>query len=221
MEGGAASAQDNPLNGAEVAIAHVESAKLGGSLLVGETPAHGVGDTAHLIVDLLKHVVGVLSLVDILVTHVDGGDIVSGAGSINRGEDESFARNSCNLVIVEVDDVACVADDCTHVAGQKMLSFADTEHQGTAASGPDDKPRKLRMNDRDAVGSLDLSQRLSHCGNQGPLSTLGRAVKSTANQLSKSLRIGLGDEGVPLFLKLSPEFRVVLNDPVVDEGQFS
>ena len=117
VHGGAASAQDDSLGGAEFRIAHVQTSELGSRLLMGETAAHRIGHRAHLLVDLLEHEVGIVTLADILIGHLNSGHVVVSPTSIDGGEGESLTGQYGDLVVVEIDHIAGAPDDRADITG--------------------------------------------------------------------------------------------------------
>ena len=49
-----------------------------------------------------------------------------------------------------------MGDDRAHIAGQKILVLANTEHERTATARADDEIGDIAMNQSDAVGADDL-----------------------------------------------------------------
>ena len=122
-----------------------------------KTPAHGVGDAADLLVDLLEHVVGVVPLAYILFRHLDLGNIVVGSIPLDRGEGESLAVKDGDLVVVQIDDIAGVTDDGTDIASQEILPLPDTKNQRTTAAGSDKDSGKICMHDGDPISTGNLT----------------------------------------------------------------
>ena len=117
VEGGTAAAQNDPLDGAELGVAHVQTSELGGCLLMGETAAHRIGHRAHLLVDLLEHEVRVVTLSDILIGHLDSGHVVVSPTTIDGGEGESLTCQHGDLVVVEINHIAGAANDRADITG--------------------------------------------------------------------------------------------------------
>ena len=221
MEGGAAPAQNNTLDGPQVGVRHVEPAEFRGGLLVSQPAAQGIGHAADLLVDLLEHVVGIVPLADILFGHFDCGDVVVGAVPLHRGKGKALPGQCGNLVVVEVNHITRVTDDGAHVAGKKVLSLADPQDERTAPASPDDEARQLGMDDGDPVGARDLTQRLAHRRHKGSLGALRCPVKGTADEMCQHLGVGLRLKLMALLLQLGAQRGVVLDDTVVNEGEFS
>ena len=78
------------------------------------------------------------------------------------------------------------------------------------------------MNDGDAVGAFDLSQGETDGLDQPLLSTTGiQRFVVLADEVGQDFRVGLRLELMSFGLKLLAEVEVILNDAVVDQGDFS
>ena len=102
-----------------------------------------------------------------------------------------------NFIVVQVNRLARVGDDGRDVAGEKVLTLSDAEHQRTPPPRADDHPGHVRMNHRDAIGADHLAQRLADGLDQRSLCLLLPAVESRPDQVGKNLGVGLRLENWP------------------------
>ena len=151
MEGRAAATQDDTLYGAKLGIGHVESAQFCSGLLVGQASTQGICHTFDLLVDFLEHEMGIFTHADILVGHLDCGDIVLGPIPGDRRKSEPFPGQHGDLVVVEIDHIARMSDDGADITGKKMLSIAYAKHKRAATAGTDDQTRKFGVDYRNPV----------------------------------------------------------------------
>ena len=63
-----------------------------------------------------------------------------------------------DLAVVQVDDAGGAGDEGHHVAAEEHLALADADDEGAAVAGPDDASRLVGVDDRDAVGALEVDQ---------------------------------------------------------------
>ena len=98
-----------------------------------------------------------------------------------------LGRQDAHLVVAQVNDALRIADQGARIAGQKDFLVADAQDQRTAEAGADDHAWKARADDRQAVGALEMEQRLLHRLDQVVLQIGG-------DQVGDDLGIGLAAE---------------------------
>ncbi|MCK9589757.1 MAG: hypothetical protein WC076_12205 [Terrimicrobiaceae bacterium] len=109
--------------------------------------------------------------------------------------------------------------DRADIACQEMLMPSDAEDERAASAGPDHEVRNVRMENRDPIGSDHMPERLADRLDQAGLVAPVGTVEFVAHAVGQDFRVRLRHEGMAGFQKLFAEFLVVLDDPVVDEGE--
>src|SRR3989442_11636312 len=72
---------------------------------------------------------------------------------------ELFRRQGDDIIIVQVNHLACVGDDGTGVAGEKVFPSANPDNQRRSAPRAYDEVWAVRAEHGDAVGADDLLER--------------------------------------------------------------
>ena len=75
---------------------------------------------------------------------------------------QRIGRDHGHLVIGQVDDLVGVPGQRRGVAGHEVLAVADAHHQRAAQPRGDDHVGIIAKQDRQAIGALQLRQRLAH-----------------------------------------------------------
>jgi hypothetical protein len=116
---------------------------------------------------------------------------------------------SCNVVVLEIDDLFGVIDQSTHIGRRQSLSFADTQDERASSPRHNDLVGMLNGYNSNSERPPNLLQCPADSVLQG---TVGRAL----NQMTQNFGICIRGEMVSLFNQLSLEAFVVLNDAIVD-----
>ena len=84
------------------------------------------------------------------------------------------AVTTANSMVGQIDDLVGVAGQRRGVAGDEVLAVADAHHQRAAQPGGDEHVGIIAKQDRQAVGAVQLRQRLAHGRDQRPMSRRDR-----------------------------------------------
>ena len=144
-------------------------------------------------------------------SHIDARALLRHGAAGVVGELHARRRDDRHLLVAHEDDVARVGENRRDVGRDEELLLAE----------PDDDRRAVADGD-DLVGVVggDQHQReqAAHVEQRAPDGVLEPVpLRLALDQVRDDLRVGLGDERVPLFLKLPLQIEVVLDDPVVDD----
>ena len=131
VHGGAASAEDNPVDVAQIARSHVQAAQHGGGVLPENPAAERIGDAGGLLVDFLEHEVRESPFFRLFLGEGDLLHLKSRFPAALQGADLEVGRGQFDqIVVVQVNRVAGVGDQGGDVAGDEIFAFAQTDHQG-------------------------------------------------------------------------------------------
>ena len=100
-----------------------------------------------------------------------------------------------------------------------MLVGADAEHERAAPAGPDHDAGNIRMENGDPVGADHLPEGQADRLEQAGFVAFPCPVELVAHKVGQHFGVGLRKKCVAVFGQLLAELLVVLDDPVVDEGQ--
>ena len=160
---------------------------------------------------LLVHERVVLAGVVVRGVEVELGRRPGGGREVLAVRREAGRGHGGQLAVVEVGDRRRVADQGTQVGGDVHLLVADADDQRAAVAGDHDPVGEAGVQDGDAVGALDLRQRVAHLA-------LERVRLRAPDQVGEHLGVGLGDQldaevGQPV-----PQRSGVVDDAVVHDG---
>ena len=215
--GGAAAEELDPLDVAQLAGVQVDAAELRGGEPLVEAAHDRAADGVRLLVDLLAHVVAEgAELVVVLVRvhrrrRLDA--VIRRPGQRPRVEVGRLDRR--DLAVLQVDDLAGVADERGDVRGDEHLAVAEAEHDRRAVAGDDQLVGVPRVEEDEPVGALDAAQRPDDgLFERGVvvLAQLGR------HHVRERLGVSVGDELHARGGELGAERLGVFDDPVVDHG---
>ena len=219
---GAAAAENDAVDGAQLRIGHLEAAELGCGFLAREPAAHGVADRSRLLVDLLEHVMRVVALAHILLGEIDLADLEAAGAAEERGDFKLVAPECGDVVVLQVHGLPGVRDDGAHVAGEEVLALPEPEHERAAAPRADDRLRHIAVQHEDAVGADALLQGRAHRLDQPrPRRLAARRVKLLADQVREHFGVGLRMKGVAFAGELLAQGGVVFNHAIVAEHELA
>ena len=124
----------------------------------------------------------------------EGSFLVARASSVDVRKPP--ATYGGQLAVVQVHDLAGVADQRGDVGGREHLLLADADDDRAAVAGDDEHPGLARVHDGDAVRADDLRQRPAY----GVLELDGGRP---GDQVRQDLAVGLGGEGDAVGLSLA------------------
>ena len=156
MQRGAAIRQNYARDVAQFGRIHVQAAKFRRVFFLSESAAHRVPHRVRLLADFLEHVVRVITFFDVFGGEFDLANCMLPNSTVERHDFKLVAFKRDKIEIVQVDCVAGVSDDRTHVARQKIFVFANTEHERTPATRADNEIGNVCVHDGDAVCADNL-----------------------------------------------------------------
>ncbi len=182
----------------------------GGEPVVDAAAQHAV-DGVGLLGDLLVHVGVVGAHVVGLGGPLDGLRRAGGAGALGGVGAVVAGPKGGHLAVGEGHDLPGVRDQRGDVGGDEHLVLADAQHDGGAVAGHHDAVGEVGVQHGDAVGALDVSQRLAD-------SLLQRVGLDARDEVGEDLGVGVGDERHALGGQPGPQVGGVVDDAVVDDG---
>lgn len=208
---GAAAEDLDPAHPARLAGVQVEAAQVHGGEPVVDPAAqdavHGVG----LLGDLLVHVRVVAAHVVRLGLPLHGGRRGRRGRALRGVRTEVVGLQGGHLAVVQRDDLAGVGDQGGDVGGDEHLLLADAEDDRGAVARDHDAVVEVGVQHGDAVGALDVAQRLADL-------LLQRLGLGAGDQVDQHLGVGLGEEDDAVGGELGAQLGGVVDDPVVDDG---
>src|SRR2546426_11167129 len=180
-------------------------------LEVREPAEEGLVDRLRRLVDLLQHEVLEAAFLRVLKRPRDSlwfslHDVALGV--LDR---HPFRRDHDHLPVHHVRNAVRVPQEGGHVRGEEVLVWAEPDHERALVPRPDDLARFVRVDRQDGVRPADVAERLAGRG-------LEVAVVIGFDQVDEALRVRLTHERVASGLQLFPEARIILDDPVVGQG---
>ena len=174
-----------------------------------------VGHRLGLLVHLLGHEVLVAALLGRLEVPGDRQFLGLDRRAVERGHRERARREDGQLVVGQREDLPGVADERGDVRGQQRHVRRAGRGRGASCGGPPRwcrarQPRSRRWRRRRGPGA---AWRGVASASDAPVGHL------LLDQVGHHLGVGGRGQGVPGGLQLGPQRGVVLDDPVVDEGQ--
>ena len=188
---------------------------------VDEMPEQGVGHRGGLLGDLLEHEV-------LVATLFGGGQVpvdVKSSGTFGQivavevVDPVAVGGDHHGLVLAELDRVAGVSDEGGDVGADEHLALADADHQRRGATRRDNGARFVGVGEYQGEVALEAAQHGQHGGAE---ITCGLAVAVLlGDQVDGHLGVGVAGEFDSGDLQLVAQGRVVLDDAVVDDGDFA
>ena len=214
VPGGAAGQDDDPPDVAQFEVRQLDAAELDVAAVGQDPAAERIADGLGLFEDLLEHEMLVAALLDLPQIPGDLLDLLGDLLVVDGGGGNALGSQGDHLAVVEVDDLARVPHDRRDVRSQVVDALADPHHQRAALAGADDRFGVVAVDDGHAEGPLDHAQ--------GALDGLHQVpVVEVLHQVSQDFGVGLRLEHVALLAELDLQGPVVLDDPVVDEGDLA
>ena len=119
-----------------------------------------------------------------------------------------------HFAVVQINDLGNLRDDRGHVAGDEVLAVAHADDQRAAVACGVKRVGVIERQDSQRVSAARAFQGPSN----GVFKRCRAGLEFRLDQVGDDFRIGLRLEFVPLGLQFEPEFVVVLDDPVVNDG---
>jgi hypothetical protein len=183
-----------------------------------DPPADGIGQRAHLLVDLFLH--------EVMICAFFGRDRVPGhlVGLVDYGlafqalHLQPMARDHRHLARLEEDYLASVFQDGGQVGGHEVLPLAQADYCSASVSdaGCHDLVRFTRREHHYTVGAFEMGERLAGCFRQRGL---GRQV--TLDQVDDHLRVRVRVEDRPFIDKILAQFQEIFYDAVMHHHHFT
>ncbi len=210
-----AAAEDlHPLEVARLTRRQVQAAEVRGGEALVEAAGEGAQDGRGLLVDLLAQEVLVPGRVVVRGGGLRGRGLLGDGARVEREGGEPARAHDGQFAVVEVHDLARVADHGRDVGRGEHLLLADAEDDRAAVARHDDHAGQLAVHNRDAVRADDLVQRAAH----RVLEAQARG-RLRGDQVHEDFGVGLGGEGHAVRLELGAQVVGVLDDAVVHDRE--
>ena len=184
-----------------------------------QMPEQGVGERAGLLGDLLEHEVVVATLLSGREIPVDVERLAGARVLVEVGDRVALGGDHHDLVLAEFDGVARVLDESGDVGCDEHLVLADTDDQWRRPTRRDDRVGVVGMREDQRERTVESTQR---CVCARDEVACGRAgVVLTLDEVHRGLGVGVGGELDALGLELGAQRSVVLDDPVVHDGDLA
>ena len=171
----------------ELAGVQVDAAEPCRGEAIVEPAPERAAQRVRLLVDLLAHVVLVRAELVVVGVRVDGHRGLRGTAgfpSIKRRRAVVGRADRRDLAVLQVNHLAGVADQRGHVGGDEHLVLAEAKHDRAAVAGDDELVGVLRVQDDEAVGALDATERADdrvfEAAGAAPVEALSAAASSAA-----------------------------------------
>ena len=183
--------------------------------LDGRPAQHGLFHRPRLLEDLLQHEVLVSGLLrhDRIPRHPRALLRHRAARVVRKLH--AVRRDDGHLLVAEKHDVAGVAQHRGNIGCHEELAIPEADDDGRTVSNGHDLVRVFRRDQHQREEPAHVEQRAPH----GILETV--VFHLAFDQMRDDFGIGFGDELVSLFLKLTFQIEVVLDDAVVDHNDAS
>ena len=129
-------------------------------------------------------------------------------------EGDSASLKVGKVAIAQEDDLVGVLKDGDGVGGEELLSFADTNDKRRFTTCSDDSTWLGAMHHHECP--LPVQPRQNSGNREANVALVG-----IFNQVGDHLGVDVARKGVPLPCQLTLQFGVVLNDPVVNDGDLT
>jgi len=196
---------------AQLPIRQVDAAQLHVAGVGQDATAETVLDGLGLLKNLLEHEVFVTTLLDGVQIPGDLLNFLGDGFVVHVERIDTFRGQSHHVAVVQINNLAGLAHDGGHVAGQEICPFAHANDQGAAPASANDEFRMVFMRHRNAESTIYQLQGLLHCLHQV-------AFVKLINQMGQNFAVGVGFENMSLFSQLNFQGTEVLNDAVVDQS---
>ena len=193
---------------------------MGAAEPVVEAAAQGPLERGGLVVDLAVQVAAVLAEVvrrqvglhlrDPLLGVLGGAGEDAAVRVVPVGR-EALGGQRGHLAVVEVHDRGRVPDQGGEVAGEVHLLLPDAEDERAAEAGHDQPVGEVGVHHGEAVGALDLGERVGNLVLEG---LGGRA----GHEVGQHLGVGVGGQVDPVLAQSRAQRRGVVEDAVVHDG---
>ena len=144
MPARAARRDDDVVEALELFPAEIQAAELREAIVVDGAAAHRVLDGLRLLHDLLQHEVIETAFLDLVQIPIDARRALLHRFRIQIHDVITVLGQHRHLTVIEVHDLARMLENGSHVAGDVVLAFAETDEQRAALPGGDDLFRIAR-----------------------------------------------------------------------------
>ncbi len=142
-----------------------------------------------------------------------------GVLAVEVGDAVAVGGDDHGLVLTQLDRVAGVLDERRDIGPDEHLAVTDAEHQRSRPARGDDRARVVGVGEDQREVALEPAQHGQHRGREV---ACGLAVAVLpGDQMHCDLGVGIAGELHPVGLQFGAQRGVVLDDPVVDDGDLS
>ena len=173
----------------------------------------GIDHRIGLFANLLDHVVGVAPQFDSVRLPVDAIDSRRDRTVLQMPDLEITCGEPDQLAILQECDPRRVRRDGHRIAGQQVLSLAESHDHRASKAGADDLPRTLRADGGQPVGPLEPWQGAPQRREQ-----VVARFQLARDQVSDDFGVGLTVENESQRCQLAAQRGVILDHAVVDDG---
>ena len=164
--------------------------------------------------DFLKHEMLEATLLHRAGFELKLGDIAILRGMVEVGDIHGIRGDQGDIAIIEVNDPTGVRDQCRRVRGYEAFTFADADDERTALASDDNPTGLIGGDDRDAVGTFNLSKRTDD-------GLTKVALVIFADEPRDGLGVRLRGEDVALGLEFGSDDAIVLDDAIMHQPDTS
>ena len=129
-------------------------------------------------------------------------------------EGDSAALQVSQVAVAQEDDLIGVLKDGDRIGGKELLPFADTNRKRRLAASRNDPTWLAAVHHHERPLTVQARE-------DGRNRKANVALVGVFNQVGDHFGVHVGGEGVSLRFQLPLQFGVVLNDPVVDDGDLA
>jgi hypothetical protein len=174
---------------------------------------HRVSNSLRLLVDLFQHEVRIPRLLGRFAFPRDEGGGPLDRNAIQGAEGDPAGSQDRQLPLFQDQDVPGLPKKRRNVGGEEHFAIPEPDDQrGTPAADSHHRVRGVRGDAGHGIRAPEVPARPANCLREPVLPVV-------LNEVGDDLRVGLGSKAMPLCCQRPAEFAVVLNDPVVDEGE--
>ena len=172
----------------------------------------GVLDRLGLLEDLLEHEVGVTPLLGGLPVQRDRSGLAAKGDSLEALQGDPCGAHESHLTVAQDQDLACLPEKRRDVRGHEPLPLpAPDDERRAAAAHRNQRLGEVFGDADDREGSPKIVRGTPHGGRKSlPLVLF--------NEVRDHLRVGPRAEVVPLGAESPAQIAVILDDPVVHDG---
>ena len=208
MHRGAAAYHQHTANLRGIARRKIEPGEDGRAHIEIQPPPDGITDGNGLLEYFLKHEVGIVPLFSRVLVPLHRGHFATDRGMLQVEHLHPVGGDNGHVEILEIDRVARMRNNGRGIAGNHRLVLAQANHDRASATRGHQLARLVVGHHHDAIGSLDLLERLAD-------SRLKVILVAIGNQLDEHLGIGIRNTRDALLRQPRLDLLVVFDDSVV------